>query len=320
MEKNLGAFSAKSPWRRDVPIESMKFRIVILLSFVLLAACSDDRSSSPKETLPPEVADMDELKEFECNMSIIGEKVFVESENKNYECDGDHLFVSFDQPKSSSSKKNSEQSISSRVPCKTCEFGTLKDSRDGQTYKTVKIGEQWWMAENMNYETDKSYCYNDTLSYCKKYGRVYSRNAALVVCPAGWHLPSLEEFDILISTVGGSLRGGYILKSQSGWYHDRNGIDSVGFWALPAGTVRESAYPPGMKGSSIPERSDYLGEFAIFCSATIKDGWARYFKVSYQDDKAEMWGYGTSTGCSVRCLKNEGDDDSLSKVALNVVE
>ena len=304
MKKNLGVISL----------------VWILSSFVLFVACGDDRPSSPKVALPSEVADMDELNEFVCSMSIIGEKVFVNNEGKNYECDGDHWFVSFDQPKSSSSKKNSEQLSSSWEPCKTCEFGTLKDSRDGQTYKTVKIGEQWWMAENMNFETNKSYCYNDTLSYCKKYGRAYSRDAALVVCPAGWHLPTSEEFDTLISTVGGSSRGGYILKSHSGWYRNSNGIDSVGFSALPAGRVNESSYPSGMKGSSIEERSDLIGEFAIFCSSTIKEGWAQYFEMSYYNDMAGVGGRGAITGCSVRCLKNEGDEDSLSNVALNVVE
>ncbi len=297
MKKNLGAFSL----------------IWILSSFVLFVACGDDRPSSPKVAFPSEVVDMDELNEFECRLSIIGEKVFVNSEGKNYECDGDHWFVSFDQPKSSSSKKNSEQLSSSWEPCKTCEFGTLKDSRDGQSYKTVKIGEQWWMAENMNFETNKSYCYNDTLSYCKKYGRVYSRTAALVVCPAGWHLPTSEEFDTLISTVGGSLRGGYILKSHSGWSSNSNGIDSVGFSALPAGTVKEPSYDRDKK-------SDLIGEFAIFCSSTVKEGWSQYFEMSYQNDKAEVWGAGSSQGCSVRCLKNEGDEDSLSNIALNVVE
>ena len=68
--------------------------------------------------------------------------------------------------------------------CKTekkdnCEYGSLTDDRDGQTYKTVKIGEQIWMAENLNYEELNSYCYNDSAEYCAKYGRLYTWAAAM---------------------------------------------------------------------------------------------------------------------------------------------
>ena len=115
------------------------------------------------------------------------------------------------------------------------EYGQLTDSRDGQTYKTVVIGSQTWMAQNLNYETSHSYCYNDDASNCAKYGRLYTWTAATTACPSGWHLPSKVEWDTLITAVGGSKTAGKVLKATSGWDSDGNGTDSFGFSALPAG-------------------------------------------------------------------------------------
>ena len=102
-------------------------------------------------------------------------------------------------------------------------YGILEDSRDGQTYKTVVIGDQVWMAENLNYKTEKSDC-NDS---CDKYGMVYDCDDALEACPLGWHLPLEDDFRTLEITVGYD-NAGYMLKSVN----EKNGLDVYGFSAL----------------------------------------------------------------------------------------
>ena len=112
---------------------------------------------------------------------------------------------------------------------------SMTDSRDGQTYKTVKIGSQTWMAQNLNYEMDDSYCNHDDAANCTKYGRIYKWNAANSACPEGWYLPSKAEWDTLFATVGGDSIAGKVLKSSSGWYACGDGTDAVSFSVLPAG-------------------------------------------------------------------------------------
>ena len=182
------------------------------------------------------------------------------------------------QQNSSSSIESSLCTDTVAAPCNvngldSCKYGTLVDNRDGQVYKTVKIGCQWWMAENLNYrylqpteELDSSsFCYNDSMDYCAKYGRLYTWSAAMDsaglfsnsgkgcgnntfcnldsvvvqgVCPEGWHIPVDVEFDILAFAVGKyNPNGGKVLKSANDWGDNGNGSDAFGFSALPAGFV-----------------------------------------------------------------------------------
>ncbi len=113
--------------------------------------------------------------------------------------------------------------------------GTLVDPRDGHNYKTVKIGEQTWMAENLNYEMENTYCYENLDSNCIKYGRLYALSSVQEACPAGWHVPTQVEWSILIDLAGGPLLAGKKLKSKKDWLNGGNGSDELNFSAYPAG-------------------------------------------------------------------------------------
>ena len=125
---------------------------------------------------------------------------------------------------------------SSSLNAGKCEYCTLVDSIDGQTYKTVKIGNQVWMAENFGRKTG-DFCYDDDAENFTTYGRLYTWFIARSVCPNGWHLPSKKEFETLLGAVGGTENSAKKLKSSSGWDENGNGQDAFCFSALPAGKV-----------------------------------------------------------------------------------
>lgn len=102
-------------------------------------------------------------------------------------------------------------------------------------YKIIKVGTQIWMAENLNYASKNSSCYNDNEENCEKYGRLYSFEEATKVCPPGWHLPKNSDWQTLIDYAGGYEVAGKKLKAEEGWYSNGNGTDDYSFNALPGG-------------------------------------------------------------------------------------
>ena len=146
------------------------------------------------------------------------------------------------------------------------QMGAMTDSRDGKSYRTVKIGNQVWMAENLDFETKHSYCYDAEGERYKKQpncndkkfvsGRLYTYESAKSACPGGWHLPTIAEFETLIKTVGGKEKAGKKLKSTKGWNSydcwdddeeenvtkDGNGSDDYGFSAKPVGYSHDETY------------------------------------------------------------------------------
>ena len=185
---------------------------------------------------------------------------------------------------SSSVKLSSSSVILSEVE------GILTDSRDGQTYKTVVIGSQTWMAQNLNYVRAGSYCYMDASFYCAEYGRLYTWNAARTACPSGWHLPSKDEFEMLFSAVGGQSIAGKMLKSTS-----VNGTDAYSFSALLAGLRFNGGYFTDM------------GHYAHFWSSTeykYDNNNAYNMYLHNSEDNAHLPDYSKDLGFSVRCVKD----------------
>ena len=172
----------------------------------------------------------------------------------------------------------------------------LVDQRDGKKYRTVRIGEQTWMAENLNYKTPNSYCYN-SVSNCSKYGRLYKWDAATVACPNGWHLPDKVEFETLFNSVGGKQDAGKNLKSKNGWYKGGDGNNIFGFSALPAGFRDDGRNYKGVNNdayfwSSTEYSSEYIGSVAY------------YMNLYYDYDGASLSANHKDLGFSVRCLKD----------------
>ena len=193
---------------------------------------------------------------------------------------------------SSSAPKSSSSSVKVVEPADEV-VGSITDSRDGQKYKTVKIGSQMWMAKNLNYKTANSFCYNNNASNCTKYGRLYTWAAAISACPSGWHLPTQTEWNTLFTAVGGRSTAGKILKSTSGWTDGGNGTNAFSFSALPAGGRNNN-------GGYYEE-----GVSANFWSSTegVSSG-AYDVLLYYFNGEANLFNYTRDYGFSVRCLKD----------------
>ena len=229
------------------------------------------------------------------------------------------------EAKSSSVVKSSSSSVVNEPADKAKQ--TMIDSRDGQTYWTVKIGTQTWMAQNLNYESANSFCYMDSAEYCEKYGRLYTWAAAMDsagtwstngkgcgnedntcsptypvrgVCPEGWHLPDSTEWETLFATVGGMSTAGTKLKSTSGWMVNGNGTDDFGFSALHAGS---RIHYGSMKLDIWSYHNE--GSVAEFWSSTEhKVYYAKYISLNYNSDAAIFSIKPENFGSSVRCLQD----------------
>jgi len=178
---------------------------------------------------------------------------------------------------------------------------TFKDLRDGKVYKTVKIGKQVWMAENLAYAPTRGnyWAYGNDDANVEVYGYLYDWYTALNVCPAGWHLPSDEEWteltDYLGDNAGGKLKATGTIGAGTGLWYDpnRGATNETGFTALPGGTRGTYGY------------FGYVGRHGSWWSATegtTNYAWSRAMQsvssIVSRDFK------GKELGFSVRCLRD----------------
>lgn len=251
-------------------------------------------------------------------------------ENNKYVCDADTFRVVNDADTLFDfvCVSYTEGKVSDNLVCKNGEFvwngtyGLLKDDRDGKIYKTISIGSQVWMAENLNFEyriysvetgdsvSYGNYCNTDS---CKTYGRYYTWAAAMDsagvysengvgcgfgekcllagfvrgICPEGWHLPTRDEWETLYSAMGSSP---YAMQAK-GFSEWENATNESGFSALPAGHYRDGSF-------------NSVGSYADFWSATeLRNNYAYYWYLYVDKARFSDSGY-KSYGSSVRCVKD----------------
>ena len=173
---------------------------------------------------------------------------------------------------------------------------SFTDSRDGKVYKTVTIGTQTWMAENLAYKADSCcWAYNNDDSNVSTYGYLYDWGTAKAVCPKGWHLPSDDEWSTLTDYLGGESVAGEKMKSKTGWYYSGNGTNTSGFSALPVGNYN-------IDGSFIN-----FGYAGYWWSSTEKYTFelnAGYWSLYYDSNKIDSLSSYQKDGFSVRCIRD----------------
>jgi len=224
-------------------------------------------------------------------------------------------------------------SIRATANCGTASGLTANCSGSLQVYKTVVIGTQRWMAENLNYNASGSKCYDNSSANCATYGRLYNWATAMNlasscnssscssqiqtkhkgICPTGWHIPSNGEWDRLFHYVDGtsgtsspynSNTAGKYLKATSGW--NNCGTSGSGSSYLCEDTRSFSALPGGYGISD--GRFLYVGEYGKWWSSTEHASYSgdAYILSMCYGCEGTQWYFGEKSSYlhSVRCLQD----------------
>lgn len=177
--------------------------------------------------------------------------------------------------------------------------GTFTDPRDKKPYKWVKIGKQVWMAENLNYKTlSGSGDYKDDPKARAIFGELYNFYAATKACPKGWHLPTNEEWSVLIDSLGGKDQAGSKLKQDgpTRWYANNYATNESGFTALPGGYRHFSnTFADVMK----------LGYFWTSSEVASDTAYSFYYCMTYSSAEIMKYAGFKTMGFSIRCLRDK---------------
>lgn len=191
------------------------------------------------------------------------------------------------------------------------------DPRDGRVYRVVEIGDQIWMAENLNYgeridgsinqednQIPEKYCYDNQESNCNTYGGLYQWNEAMQyntqvsqgICPDGWHLPADYEWTVLVDYLGDSVLAGMRLK-ETGTTHWRGYNTSAnnesGFTALPAGARSSDG-----SFNLLTENTN------LWSSSIYSDHCSWYRALMYNRTEVSRREHSKEVGRSLRCIKD----------------
>ncbi|MBP5441587.1 MAG: fibrobacter succinogenes major paralogous domain-containing protein [Fibrobacter sp.] len=246
--------------------------------------------------------------------------------NEYFVCESGRWHIPGEEPASSSSgNEPGSSSVDSGEPV----FGELTDARDGRVYKTVKLGSQEWMAENLNYAAEGSLCYENDEKNCEKYGRLYNWEIALDtsnrgcgdnfsgcrlrsdfhpregICPDGWHVPEHAEWDTLFAYADAHGEGESAGDALQAYYRDdylekTYSSDRFGFNVVPAGVFNGKEFSG-------------LGTSSEFWTASIETtDWLSYISITpstihfVKGSGSNVYMTHVSHAVSVRCVKGQG--------------
>jgi len=258
-------------------------KVLTFASIMMLAACGDDNSSN---------VEMEPLFSSSAEESSSSSEPVVESSSSEPVEESS----SSESAEESSSSELVEESSSSEVveeSSSSVVYGKLVDERDGQEYRTVVIGDDTWMADNLNYDiVEDGKSRTVVRGSHPEYGRYYSYSQGLKeACPEGWHLPRYVEFRKLLQAVGPSDSIGNLLKNSEGWENNEGLLNPYGFSALPTGyrTLNDAFFLSGA---------------AIFLTAeAVPVEYSYMFRIS--DTEAAMLSTTEYSMGPIRCIKDQ---------------
>ncbi len=265
-------------------------KLIVSIAVMLFIACSDDGASVAKPDNDAENA----ISSSTQKSSSSSDKARTSS-SSNKSSSSVKEKSSSSQVKSSSSISSSSHKLSSsssRIKSSSSfnyrsginddfSYGEYTDPRDGQKYRTANIGHTKWLAQNMNFATESSLCYDNDPAACKAQGRLYTWHDAQVICPEGWHIPNKQEYrDLMVMA----------------HFYDKQRYDltHIGFSPTPSGyayenefkQVNKSAYLWTSEDSLFNEDKDRGGQFCFELS--LDDCYGTFFWDDKNDRKSAV--------------------------------